>query len=264
VADAPTPTEFAPAICWVCARKRGDDVTASEPGKQEPCIICGRLTTGRNYKSLCAEPAAPADSVPFIASRPELAYDTEQRPIRATHVSIERDGSFTIGGVVGDPGVGMRGQVVEPIPPEKIAAIKEDLVKALSSEMGPRMARNAVYGPAPVRPEVAERMRELLTGVPPVEHPAPWRWFDSILVDANGAPVIRSEDAFPPVIASPRLEELLRAAPEMEAALRWAIGLIDAYGEDEGYWPTRACGDDPNDHLDQVKALLARIEKAGR
>jgi len=66
------PREVAPAICWVCARKRGDDVTTAETGVQEPCIICGRPTTGRNYTKLPPAPAAPVESQPMILSRPEI------------------------------------------------------------------------------------------------------------------------------------------------------------------------------------------------
>jgi hypothetical protein len=48
----PSPAEFAAAICWECARKRGDDVTKTETGRSEACIICGKQTMGRNYTKL--------------------------------------------------------------------------------------------------------------------------------------------------------------------------------------------------------------------
>lgn len=66
------PPEFAAAICWDCAEKRGGAFSTSSDRDELPCIICGSKTIGRNYETPRPEPAAPADSVPLILSRPDI------------------------------------------------------------------------------------------------------------------------------------------------------------------------------------------------
>jgi hypothetical protein len=81
------------------------------PCREHP--VCGHPGAFGCTPGRCAVDVSPVDrEVPFVASRPELGeYDGEQRPIRATHVAMNRDGTFTIGGIEGEPGVGFRGRV---------------------------------------------------------------------------------------------------------------------------------------------------------
>lgn len=104
---------------------------------------------------------------------------------------------------------------------------------------------------------------------PAVDHPPPWRWRDGMLggqdlVDANGG-IVMDDRALP---LSPRVHELVRAAPEMEALLRKALDLVA--------WltPFAFAGAPPGSNLPTKvevaeavvggRELLDRIDKAGR
>ncbi len=56
-------------------------------------------------------------------------------------------------------------------------------------------------------------------------HPAPWRWDDYGLLDANGKRIVYEQGAIGPddggvAVETPAVAELIRLAPEMEALLR--------------------------------------------
>ena len=72
LSGGPEPTEFAAAICYSCAKKRGDDVTATETGVAEPCIICGDMTMGRNYRKL---PPVSGENTCPVCGDPLRAYE---------------------------------------------------------------------------------------------------------------------------------------------------------------------------------------------
>lgn len=160
----------------------------------------------------------------------------------------------------------------------ELGALREDLVAALATEMPARLARDAVYGPA--------------------EHPAPWRWEewecnrDGRVVDepwahppapdrqvkvwnlrdASGGLLLTTQDDVPP--ASPRVRELLRAAPELEGLLRERKPVceeVESAAEEfiaSRHWrPGRL----PPEHPTcgkcwacRVRALLAALDRAGK
>jgi hypothetical protein len=67
------------------------------------------------------------------------------------------------------------------------------------------------------------------------EHPAPWRWREYGMAwgleDANCADVLTlTNDASWIELASPLAREMIRLAPEMEAALRLTLGELREYG----------------------------------
>ena len=114
------------------------------------------------------------------------------------------------------------------------------------------------------------------------QHPGPWRWnthSDGIVAtttikDANGEVVLSAApgivEGLPYLkIASARARTLIAAAPEMATLLRWALSVIENYGEDEGYWPRAASRDgderiDPTERMKSIADLLARIDEAGK
>ena len=87
------------------------------------------------------------------------------------------------------------------------------------------------------------------------KHPPPWRWADSgELVDANGAVLIGSEDAFPVKVASPDVRAVTEAAPEMEVLLRAFLARYDNYYSAASHAGVEVVG--------STLALLAKIEAA--
>jgi hypothetical protein len=93
------------------------------PYCRTPLVWGDSARRGELANVVCPSEACPSRQINATIAHSRAEYETEQRPIRATHVAMNRDGTFAIGGVVGDPGVGFKGEVpgvrivdVAPVP----------------------------------------------------------------------------------------------------------------------------------------------------
>ncbi|TAL29042.1 MAG: hypothetical protein EPN98_21610 [Phenylobacterium sp.] len=93
-------------------------------------------------------------------------------------------------------------------------------------------------------------------------YPPPWRWTDEgELVDANGVRLIRSDDAFPVVVASPAVRAVTELSPEMEALLR--KHQFSGCDSDGAFGQCPECSGEGKHWKDcDLGILLARIEEA--
>lgn len=222
----PKPPGPAGTPCPVCGTALA--TFTEEPGYTgPPRYWCPNLAC--DYMAL-PEPAAPVEA-PLIASRPEVgerfaalrpALDEAEfrarvlRDLGALPYEF-RDVTVVMPGRAADVKVTVGFQRAEP----KLAALREDLVAAMTPELGPRLARDAVYGST--------------------EAPAPWRWVSAGagstrggrparigLVDADGNFIVAGgADGLAWVeVPSPRVRALTAAAPELEQRLLSALDLI--------------------------------------
>lgn len=146
---------------------------------------------------------------------------------------------------------------------EKIAGLRADLVETLTSEMGPRMARVAVFGPD-ISKEDAEAYSRATSPTAP-----PWpvgfrvngiiRHLASLGIDLTVHAMCL--DTSPNLI---RLRELLQAAPEMEALLRDLMPMANqlAFGMEAGSGHPPEVIAEMHGRVERCKALLARLDKA--
>jgi hypothetical protein len=93
------------------------------PYCRTPLVWGDSARRGELANVVCPSEACPSRQINATLAHSRAEYETEQRPIRATHVAMNRDGTFAIGGVVGDPGVGLKGKIpgvrivdVAPVP----------------------------------------------------------------------------------------------------------------------------------------------------
>jgi hypothetical protein len=249
------------ALSEPCAACRSDNERQPELARIYP--------NARNYTPSAAmdaaRDAAPADSAPFIASRPELG------------------------------GAGTGPNAARTIPPTHFAGVPIDDFCATDRAGIEQMAREGKIGIAGMCASCSAKV-DAATPVeapPTVEHPPPWRWTgvdDFIirngpnagqmayevsggLVDAAGADIASVTNSDTLEFASARVRELLRAAPEMEALLRELEDGVLYDWEDEiavkGCPFDIACPDDVDrQHRPcwrcRRRALLARLDEGSK
>lgn len=190
-----------------------------------PCPTCGLYAYVNGCKPWECMTPAPCGHLPVFGCTAERCALPGARPVAF------RDAHVELTAPVEAPFIASRPEI-------NVTALREDLVAAMSSELGPRLARDAVYGP--------------------VEHPAPWRWdedgFD--LRAANGALLIKAEwDDIGTVVtafvsfSSPRVKVLTEMAPDLEEFAR------DCANGDAG----------PGDRMAaRASELLARLDERSK
>lgn len=270
------PQEFAPAICWDCARKRAAVVTAGETGRDEACIICGKPTKGRNYEVLPHEVDAltsPRQPKKFLCmnafgcQRETVCSETcalyvehvdatgTRPPAPAAPAAPSTVGSLlgtgdTLAAIVGrdTSAVPVEARVAESVPfvPSRsdigrpTVIVTQDIV----DRMG--VSPDLLGLPAGVAADgslvfAAARTHE-------ARHPPPWRWevtqSSAVLVDDIGQQIVLLErDYFED--ASARVRALIKLAPNLERLreIEWQGAPV----EDGGYncCPNPRCAGDP-------------------